>query len=155
MFQYIAYIRRHNLTDNKIYNSRRQGKSIKKVLCSTVDAQFFNIQFSPECDTCDSKKTTSLLECAYVRVRERCNHFSPVFFSLFIILFTLPSSLLFSLSLLPITSPLPLPSFSPLLSLPFIFSPSVSHNLLLVLSALHAAHPTTLFCNNHITLRAV
>ncbi len=89
MFQHIAYIRRHNLTDNKIYNSRRQGKSIKKVLCCIVDAPFF----TPECDTCDSKKTTSLLECAYVR--ERCNDFSPVALPLF----TLSSSPLLVLTL--------------------------------------------------------
>ena len=83
------------LTDNKIYNSRRQGKSIKKVLCCIVDAPFLTSHFSPECDTCDSKKTTSLLECAYVRVRERCNHFSPVALSLF----TLSSSPLLVLTL--------------------------------------------------------
>ena len=69
----------------KIYFNRWQILQLQKtrqkhqkiVLCSIVTLHFFSI-IPPKCDTCDSKKTTSLLECAYVRVRERCNHFSPV-----------------------------------------------------------------------------
>ena len=68
----LCYVLRHILTKREDYAPNSdENNGEKRVFCSIVVQHFpsFSFDFLPTCDTCDSKKSTSLLEGAQVRIR--------------------------------------------------------------------------------------
>ena len=70
---------RHILT-NKQFNPHKQGrKYLEKLPFLIYIFHHFEVLFSPICDTCDSKKSTSLLEGARIHPYEKENTITPQF----------------------------------------------------------------------------